>query len=391
MDLLEGRSLADVIKSDGQVPVERALRIFSQACDALNHAHKQGVIHRDLKPTNIVLCTFDEQADFVKIVDFGVAKLLNASEEGQRLTQAGEVCGSPVYMSPEQCMGQDLDRRSDVYSMGVVVYETLTGKLPILGKTMVDTMSRHISEPPVRFNEARPDLYIPERLEAVVFKALSKDRNDRHQSMDHLRADLETAIPRPGRSEVLRSPQHENYAAPPKPAASRKSAPTPIIAAAAAVIVAIIGAVAFMSSHKAPAVQPHAVTTMPAQPSPGTTGSTPDKTASPSESAPNLIAAPTGSPSPPQSAGSKPATVANSQSTAAESQAHANGTESGAASTESQESAEPSKPKHKPHKTAHSTVASTKKLTAAVEPRPAPKADIRSRFDDLRNSHSYDQ
>jgi serine/threonine protein kinase len=205
MDYLQGISLADIIKQDGQIGVERSIKILSQACDALDHAHKMGVIHRDVKPTNFVLINYDDEKDFVKVVDFGVAKLMNETPDGQRLTQAGEVCGSPVYMSPEQCTGGELDQRSDIYSMGIVIYETLTGKLPILGKTMVDTMSKHISEMPPTFTQARPDLYIPERLEQVVFKALAKDPNDRHQSMDELRIDLENAIPRPGRSQVLRS------------------------------------------------------------------------------------------------------------------------------------------------------------------------------------------
>lgn len=207
MEFLEGTPLSDLIKKEGQISVDRSIKLIAQACDALDHAHKQGVVHRDLKPSNIVLTTYDEEKDYVKVVDFGVAKLIEIGNngEGQRLTQAGEVCGSPVYMSPEQCMGQELDARSDIYSMGIVLYETLTGKLPILGKTMVDTMSKHISEPPVPFNVARPDLYIPERLEWVVNKALSKDPANRQQSMEELKFDLDLAIPRPGKSAVLRT------------------------------------------------------------------------------------------------------------------------------------------------------------------------------------------
>ncbi|HEY9786631.1 MAG TPA: protein kinase [Candidatus Obscuribacterales bacterium] len=213
MEFLEGTPLSDLIKREGQVGVERSIKILSQACDALDHAHKQGVVHRDLKPSNVVLTVYDEEKDYVKVVDFGVAKLIEQSQqEGQRLTQAGEVCGSPVYMSPEQCMGQDLDARSDIYSMGVVLYETLTGKLPILGKTMVDTMSKHISETPAPFSESRPDLYIPERLEAVVMRALSKLPDDRQQSMEELKLELELAIPRPGRSVVLRAQEQPSPA-----------------------------------------------------------------------------------------------------------------------------------------------------------------------------------
>jgi serine/threonine-protein kinase len=204
MDYLEGTPLSDEIKKEGQIGVERTIKIMAQACDALEHAHKQGVIHRDLKPSNIVLINFDGDKDFVKVVDFGVAKLLTGTES-QKLTQVGEVCGSPVYMSPEQCKGMDLDNRSDIYSMGIVVYEALTGRLPILGKTMVETMFEHVSSPPKPIAEARPDLYIPERLEAVIMKALSKDPKDRHESMDHLRNELEMAIPRAGRSQILRT------------------------------------------------------------------------------------------------------------------------------------------------------------------------------------------
>jgi serine/threonine-protein kinase len=205
MDYLEGISLADVIKKSGHVTVERTIRIISQACDALEHAHKQGLIHRDLKPTNIVLVTYDDEKDFVKVVDFGVAKLLGAgAPDGQKLTQTGAICGSPVYMSPEQCLGLDLDARSDIYSMGVVLYETLSGKLPILGKTMVETMSKHINEMPPRFAEVREDLYIPERLETVIFKALSKDPSHRYNTMEELRTDLQLSFPHSGRSTMLR-------------------------------------------------------------------------------------------------------------------------------------------------------------------------------------------
>jgi serine/threonine-protein kinase len=204
MDFLAGTPLSHLIKTDGQVSVERTIKILAPACDGLHHAHRQGVIHRDLKPSNIVLIEFNGEKDFVKVVDFGVAKI-TGSVESQKLTQVGEVCGSPVYMSPEQCRGEDLDRRSDIYSMGCVIYESLTGQLPILGKSMVETMARHVTDMPRSFHDARPDLYIPERLEQVVFRALAKSREDRHQSMEELAQDLDCAIPRPGRSQVLRT------------------------------------------------------------------------------------------------------------------------------------------------------------------------------------------
>ena len=208
MDYLEGSSLSELIKKEDHVAVDRGIKIIMQACEALAHAHKQGVVHRDLKPSNIVLTNYDDDPDFVKVVDFGVAKLVGGAAEGaQRLTQTGEVCGSPVYMSPEQCLGQELDLRSDIYSMGILIYETLTGKLPLIGRTMVDTMSKHVSEMPAPFAKIRPDIYIPERIEQVVFKAMAKDANKRHQSMEELREDLDNAIPKPSRNSTLRNTQ----------------------------------------------------------------------------------------------------------------------------------------------------------------------------------------
>lgn len=269
MDYLEGISLSDVIKKDGQVGVDRCIKIFAQACSALDHAHRQGVIHRDLKPGNIMLVEDDDDKDCVKVVDFGVAKLLWAGDdENQRLTQTGEVCGSPVYMSPEQCQGQKLDHRSDIYSMGVVVYEALTGRLPLLGKTMVDTMSKHISEMPQPFSVVRPDLYIPERLEAVVFKALAKDPGQRQQSMADMEQELLMAVPKPGRTTTtlrgvtslppgttVELPKPAVPAAPVAPAAPvRSNAPTAIILAVL-VAAAIGGGLAFMFLNK-PKQQP---------------------------------------------------------------------------------------------------------------------------------------
>lgn len=218
MDYLQGVPMSEIIKQEGQVSVDRALKIFMQASEALGHAHKQGVIHRDLKPSNIVLINYDGDKDFVKVVDFGVAQIMeDVNPDGQRLTQMGEVCGSPVYMSPEQCQGHALDNRSDIYSMGVVMYETLTNRLPLLGRTMVETMRKHIEEDPPPFTEVRPDLYIPERVEQVILKAMAKDPAHRHQSMEQLAADLELAVPRPGRSQVLRTAPLETETTAPAP------------------------------------------------------------------------------------------------------------------------------------------------------------------------------
>lgn len=248
MDYLQGISLADLIKQDGQVSVERSIKILTQATDALDHAHRAGVIHRDLKPSNIMLIEYEDEKDFVKIVDFGVAQLIGAGGEQQRLTQMGEVCGSPVYMSPEQCQGLELDVRSDIYSMGIVIYETLTGRLPLIGKTMVETMSKHITDMPPRFTEIRPDLYIPERLEAVIWKAMAKDPANRHQSMAELCRDLDTAIPKPGKSQVLRT-DFPTMPGEGEEKKERKVSPL-IIGAVAAVVLLAAGVGGFMMLGK---------------------------------------------------------------------------------------------------------------------------------------------
>ena len=262
MDYLEGNTLAGVIRRDGQLGVERGVKIISQACEGLAYAHKQGVVHRDLKPGNIVLTDYDGDSEFVKVVDFGVAKLMGGTADSQRLTQAGDICGSPVYMSPEQCMGQELDWRSDIYSMGVVIYETLTGCLPLVGTTMVDTMAKQCSEMPPPFATARPDLYIPERIQQVVFKALAKDPNNRHQSMDELREDLYQAIPRPGRSGALRNAELLTNTT---PSADKKAqvSSKPKVIWIAAIVACLIGLVAVIAmfvvhptAHKAASSPP---------------------------------------------------------------------------------------------------------------------------------------
>lgn len=206
MDILQGQSLAQLIKTEKQIPTKRAIHIIKQACEALDHAHQKGVIHRDLKPGNIMLVHEQEDPDFVKVVDFGVAQLMVPNgEDQQHLTQAGEVCGSPIYMSPEQCLGKPLDRRADIYSLGVVLYETLTGKLPLMGNSMIETMSKHIHEAPPPMNSVRPDIYISPRLEQTVLKALAKDPNMRQQSMALLKQELIASEPNSSTNLSLRN------------------------------------------------------------------------------------------------------------------------------------------------------------------------------------------
>jgi len=189
MEYLVGESLADVIKRDKNIEQRRAVRIFIQACDALSHAHKKGVIHRDLKSSNIMLVEQEEKNDIVKVLDFGIAKLMPSSGKlPQNLTQTGEVFGSPIYMSPEQCLGQNLDQRSDIYSMGTMVYEALTGVPPLVGNTIVDTMQMHVGTKPPAMKSL--DVEIFPALEALVFTALEKKPENRFQTMQEMYAAL---------------------------------------------------------------------------------------------------------------------------------------------------------------------------------------------------------
>jgi serine/threonine protein kinase len=189
MDYLEGISLGDVLAQEGHLAPQRAVPIFIQICDALHHAHHKGIIHRDLKPSNVMLVNTESLEDVVKIVDFGIAKLLpGAAIESQRLTQTGEVFGSPIYMSPEQCTGQTLDARSDVFSLGCVMYETLCGKPPFIGQNMLETMYIRLSDKAKPFD---PELKVPKQLEAVIMIAIAREPENRYQTMLELRQDLE--------------------------------------------------------------------------------------------------------------------------------------------------------------------------------------------------------
>lgn len=195
MDFVEGVSLADVISKEGKLDPVRAVFIFVQAANALQHAHERSVIHRDLKPSNIMLVNNGEDGESVKIVDFGIAKLLlDDDDQVQHLTQTGEVFGSPLYMSPEQCRGEKLDNRSDIYSMGVLMYEALTGRSPLRGSNVLETMQKQLRETPEPIvDEKAPDSLL-KRLNAVVMKALAKEPTARYKTMSELETDLNNAL-----------------------------------------------------------------------------------------------------------------------------------------------------------------------------------------------------
>ena len=193
MEYLEGESLGVLLQREGRLDEQRAIQIARQVASALGAAHAKGVLHRDVKPDNVFLLRRRDR-DFVKVVDFGISKAMGPGEgEGEnspRLTQTGMVLGTPLYMSPEQARGdEDLDHRIDIYALGVILYEMITGEVPFRGSNYLSILSQVLNDDPPAPRSLRPDLSI--ELEAVIMKALAKDPTERYQTMEELGDDLQ--------------------------------------------------------------------------------------------------------------------------------------------------------------------------------------------------------
>jgi serine/threonine-protein kinase len=213
MDLLNGTPLSDVIAEVNHIDPVDAIPIFTQVCSAFGEAHRQGVVHRDIKPENIVLVERGGVKNFPIVVDFGIARLIQDESEQAKITRTGTVCGSPTYMSPEQCTSSKVDHRSDIYSVGIVIYETLTGEVPFQHEELVRVMAMHLSDNPKPINEVRPDLHFPEALVNIVQKSLLKNPNDRFQSMEDLSLALEEALKEPeARPQHITQTVHKDIA-----------------------------------------------------------------------------------------------------------------------------------------------------------------------------------
>jgi len=195
-EYLQGESLADILLTSSHISPERAVHVFLQVCDGLMMLHKKGIVHRDLKTGNILLVQESDERDVVKILDFGIAKMLGDENKDQRLTKDGEVFGSPLYMSPEQCTGGQVDARSDIYSLGCVMYECLTGAPPHIGATTLETLNKQVNEPTLSLRGIAPELTIPELIDALVIKALSKNPYQRQQTVEELKKALIEAAKR---------------------------------------------------------------------------------------------------------------------------------------------------------------------------------------------------
>jgi eukaryotic-like serine/threonine-protein kinase len=192
MEYIEGKTLSALLDEGGAMPLPRAAGIISQTADALQAAHDLGIVHRDLKPDNIMVMT-TRGRDIVKVVDFGIAKATDAKSSMQKVTKTGLVVGTPEYMSPEQLSGDACDGRSDLYSLALVFYRMITGKLPFEADTAQETMIKRLTDEPMPLAEARPDLHFPVLVQTVLNRSLTRSPADRYATAVEFGRDLATA------------------------------------------------------------------------------------------------------------------------------------------------------------------------------------------------------
>ncbi|MBZ0116702.1 MAG: serine/threonine protein kinase, partial [Sandaracinaceae bacterium] len=185
MELLEGVTLKHALRESGPFPPERAIHVTKQICRSLREAHRLGIVHRDMKPGNVMLLEQGDEKDFVKLLDFGLVKDTEAADE-EDLTQAGVFMGSPKYMSPEQIQGERVDGRSDIYSVGVIFFELLTGRPPFEREKQVQILMDHLNAPIPAMSSIEGHPPVPGDLEAIVRKCLAKKREERFADMDAL-------------------------------------------------------------------------------------------------------------------------------------------------------------------------------------------------------------
>jgi len=195
MEFVDGIDLGELLAAQGWLPLPRVVHMVDQVLDVLACAHRLGIVHRDLKPANMMLCKTEPlEEDFVKVLDFGIAFLREKeAEEAPRLTQQNRTYGTASYMSPEQCRGLAVDARSDLYSLGCVIYELLSGTPPFVSDTSIEILSAHLYREPMPLRQAFPEREVPFAMEAFVMRALSKHREARFASAEDMRKALACA------------------------------------------------------------------------------------------------------------------------------------------------------------------------------------------------------
>ena len=248
MEFIEGEPLTDLLEREGALPVGRATGIFLQTAEALQAAHDLGIVHRDLKPDNIMLSRRKGGGDTVKVVDFGIAKAVGGDEAGQKVTKTGLVVGTPEFMSPEQLSGDTLDGRSDLYSLALVFYRMLCGKLPFEATTVQETMIKRLTDEPTKLAAARPDLSFPAGLQPVLDTALARTPMERYQSVAKFAADVGAITGRPVTSAVPQTDARTQILDPTAGGATQRiSAKRPLVPAAIGLVVLLAGGGAWVA------------------------------------------------------------------------------------------------------------------------------------------------
>src|SRR5215210_5804429 len=194
MEFVNGLNLKDAIRGSGPMPAARIARLLTQVASALARAHRNHVVHRDLKPQNLMIATDANGQEHVKLLDFGIAKSLEERTTTQ-LTAAGYSLGTPHYMAPEQASGQEVDGRADIYALGVILYEMLVGDVPFNAASAPAILVMHLNDAPEPPSRRRPDLAIPPALEAIALRCLEKDPAQRFQTAEEFSEALERAVP----------------------------------------------------------------------------------------------------------------------------------------------------------------------------------------------------
>jgi len=196
MELVNGQSLQEIQRAQGVIPAERCLRILDQVAEALGEAHAKGIVHRDMKPENIMVEQRDGE-DFVKVLDFGIAKIVSgdANKGAPALTAIGQTVGTLEFMSPEQLRGKTLDGRSDIYALGMVAYEMLTGQLPFRkSKSTTEVIQYHLQTPPPPPSTLNPDADVPVQVDELVQRMCAKTRDERYASAEDLRRHIDETL-----------------------------------------------------------------------------------------------------------------------------------------------------------------------------------------------------